>query len=87
MRKIRKFAVGGNAILLTAEQMRQIGGGAQKCNTGACEAFLYWYDGTVDTVSGTCASKPVGNSLFCYCSTPEGNYGQDVREKNDCIAK
>jgi hypothetical protein len=86
MKKIRRFAVVENAILLTAEQMRQIGGGAQSCNTGSCTATLYWSDGRVEDLSGTCSSKTENGNLICYCNTAQGAYGYDVANKNECIA-
>ena len=79
MKKIRRFAVGENAILLSAEQMRQIGGGSVQCITDACEV---WIDGE-KKYDGTCAIDMEGD--YCYCKTEYGNFAPS-RPYNGCEA-
>lgn len=71
MRKIKKFAVGRNGILLSAEQMHQIGGGKVSCSTGECDVYVTENNKTVH-YAGTCQ---VNISLdYCYCHTSKGDF-------------
>lgn len=71
MRKIKKFAFGQNTILLSAEEMRQIGGGKVSCSTGECDVYVTEGDNKFH-YSGTCK---INMELdYCFCYTKQGNF-------------
>lgn len=84
MKKIRRFSLNENSVLLSAEQMQMLTGGALSsvCKVGAC--YVIWAYPEVRYEYGICAEQ-FGE---CYCHVPSG-VGYRLRKEfpKTCVAQ